>query len=223
MRSLIRIAVPVAALVGSLLAGGSALAGPADGPVVRPQLYSAGNKFEFSPMVGYVSNDPYYRIITPGAMLSYHYSDRSAIEAHIGYDMNSAKQLLSQVRQKISRDPDVVSRPKFFVTGNYSWTPIYGKLDAFGEIVAHYDLYVLGGLGICQDEIETNTTTTPSSQSIASKVFPVTDVAIGQHFFLSRHVGIRAEVRPVITWENINNKWDPNGDVEINVGLTFLL
>lgn len=218
MRSLVR----SVALAAVLAAPAVAAASPADGPVVRPQLYSAGNKFELTPVVGYVSNDPYYRIITPGVMIDYHYSDHSAFEAHIGYDMNSAKTLLSQVRQKISRDPDVVSRPKLFVTGDYQWSPIYGKLNAFGEVVLHYDLYVLGGLGVCQDEIETNTAATPSQQSIATKMFPVTDMALGQHIFLSRHVGLRVEIRPVITWENINNKWDPNGDVEINLGMTFL-
>ena len=115
--------------------------------MVRPQIFNAGNKFEITGAVGYVSNDPYNRVIVPSGLITYHFSERSAIDVHAGYAIYSPKQLLSQVRQKIGRDPDVVSRPQFFITGNYMWTPIYGKINAFGEIVLHYDLYVLGGLG----------------------------------------------------------------------------
>lgn len=199
-----------------------ALASPADGPVVRPQMYSTGNKFEVTPVVGYVSNDPYYRIIAPGVMVTYHYSDRSAIEGHVNFNVNSEKQLLSQVRAQAKHEPDVVSRPKIVATGDYVWTPVYGKLNAFGEVVLHYDLYVLGGLGISQDEIQTSAATPGAVPVVNSKVFPVTDVGLGQHFFLSRHIALRTELRPVIVWENINGKWDPNGDVQINLGLSLL-
>ena len=201
---------------------GTAFASPADGPVVRPQTYSTGNKFELTPVAGYVSNDPYYRIIAPGVMATYQYSDRSAFEAHVFFDVNSEKTLLSQVRAQAKHDPEVVSRPKLTVTGDYMWSPIYGKLNAFGEVVLHYDFYLLGGVGVCQDEIQTSAATPGAVPVATSKVFPVTDMAFGQHFFLSRHVALRTELRPVITWENINGKWDPNGDVQINLGLSLL-
>lgn len=201
----------------------SAFAAGADGPVVRPQKFTTAEKIELGVMAGYVSNDPYNRVIVPSIVGSYHYGDHSAIEVHGGYALYTSKQLLGQVRDKIARDPDVVSRPQFFLTGNYVWTPIYGKLSAFGELVLHYDLYVLGGLGVVSDEIETNSSTTPSTKTVSDKIFPVTNFAIGQHFFLTKKTAIRAEVRPYIFWEQIDDKWDPNGDVQINLGFTFLL
>jgi len=194
-----------------------------DGPVVRPQKYTASEKIEIGALVGYVSNDPYNRIIVPGIAAAYHYGEHSAIELHAGYGIYTNKQLLGQVRNKIARDPDVVSRPTFFVTGNYMWSPIYGKLNAFGELVLHYDMYVLAGAGIVSDEIETNTAGTPSTKTITNKIFPATDVALGQHFFFSKKTALRVEIRPYIFWEQINNKWDPNGDVQINLGFTLLL
>ena len=194
-----------------------------DGPVVRPQKYTASEKIELGVMAGYVSNDPYNRIIVPGVVGTYHYGEHSAIEVHGGYGIYTNKQLLGQVRSKIARDPDVVSRPTFFVTGNYVWSPIYGKLNAFGELVLHYDMYVLGGAGVVSDEIETNTAGSPSVKTVQSKIFPVTDFALGQHFFLSKKTALRVEIRPYIFWEQIDNKWDPNGDVQINLGFTLLL
>ena len=194
-----------------------------DGPVVRPQKFSSAEKIEFGVLAGYVSNDPYNRVIVPALVGAYHYGDHSAIEVHGGYALYTNKQLLGQVRDKIGRDPDVVSRPQFFVTANYGWTPIYGKLSAFGELVLHYDMYVLAGAGVVSDEIETNTADVNSQKTVSDKIFPATDFAIGQHFFLSKKTAIRAEIRPYIFWEQINNKWDPNGDVQINVGLTLLL
>jgi outer membrane beta-barrel protein len=207
----------IAALPGTVLAQTS------DGPVVRPQKFTSAEKIEIGLLVGYVSNDPYNRIIVPGGVASYHFGDTSAIEVHGGYGIYTNKQLLGQVRQKIARDPDVVSRPTFFVTGNYVWSPIYGKLNAFGELVLHYDMYVLGGAGIVSDEIETNTSGSPSVKTVQSKIFPVTDFGLGQHFFLSKKTALRVEIRPYIFWEQINDKWDPNGDVQINLGFTLLL
>lgn len=209
-------------LAALLLAPATSFAKASEGPVVRPQLYGAGNKIEVGVVAGYVSNDPYYRVINPGLVVTYHFNDRSAIEIHGGMGLHSPKQLLSQVRQKIGRDPDIISRPQFFVTGNYMWAPIYGKINAFGEVVLHYDLYVLAGLGIVMDEIETNTAGSPSQKTIATQVFPATDFAIGQHFFLSKRTALRFELRPYIFWEQIDNKWDPNGDVQILGGFSLL-
>lgn len=217
MRALVLAALATLALPSVALAAG------ADGPVVRPQKFTTSEKIEIGVLAGYVSNDPYNRVIVPGIVGSYHYGDHSAIEVHGGYAMYTSKQLLGQVRDKIARDPDVVSRPQFFVTGNYVWSPIYGKLSAFGELVLHYDLYVLGGLGVVSDEIETNSSSTPSVKTVSDKIFPVTNLAIGQHFFLSKKTAIRAEIRPYIFWEQIDEKWDPNGDVQINLGFTLLL
>lgn len=194
-----------------------------DGPVVRPQKYTASEKIEVGVMAGYVSNDPYNRIIVPGVVGTYHYGEHSAVEVHAGYGIYTQKQLKNQVFQKIGRDPDVISRPTFFVTGNYMWSPVYGKLNAFGELVLHYDMYVVAGAGIVSDEIETNTAGTPSVRTVTNKIFPATDFALGQHFFLSKKTALRVEIRPYIFWEQIDNKWDPNGDVQINLGFTLLL
>lgn len=217
----------VSALAGALILGGLAVPGVAsaqfEGPVVRPQKFTTSEKIEIGVMAGYVSNDPYSRVVVPSIVGSYHYGEHSAIEVHGGYGLYTDKQLIGQVRTKIARDPDVVSRPTFFVTGNYVWTPVYGKLSAFGELVLHYDLYVLGGLGVVSDEIETNTSSTPSVKTVSSKIFPVTNFAIGQHFFLSKKTALRVEIRPYTFWEQIDNKWDPNGDVQINLGFTLLL
>ena len=193
------------------------------GPVVRPQKYTAGEKIELGVMAGYVSNDPYNRIIVPSVVGTYHYGEHSAVEVHGGYAIYTQKQLQNQVFQKIGRDPDVISRPTFFVTGNYVWSPIYGKLNAFGELVLHYDMYVLAGAGIVSDEIETNTAGTPSVKTVSSKIFPATNFALGQHFFFSKKTALRVEIRPYTFWEQIDNKWDPNGDVQINLGFTLLL
>lgn len=210
------------ALLSLLLAGASAPAAAFEGPVVRPQLYTSQGKIEFAPLIGYVSNDPYNRIIAPGAALTYHFGESSALDIHGGVCLYSGKQLLSQVRQKIGRDPSVVSKPQFFLTGNYMWTPIYGKLSAFGEVVLHYDLYALAGVGFSSDQIETTSGAAPGNSKLSTSVVPVTDFAIGQHFFFSKHVALRLEVRPYIYWEQINNKVDPNGDVQIVGGLSFL-
>jgi outer membrane beta-barrel protein len=205
-----------------LLAPAVARAGVSDGPVVRPQIFTSSNKLELGFGVGYVSNDPYNRIIVPAGIISYHWNDRSAFEVHLCYGLYSGKQLLSQVRQKHGQDPDVVSRPQFFASGNYVWTPVYGKINAFGEVVLHYDLFVLAGLGVASDQIETANVANPNG-TFTNKIFPLTDLSIGQRFFLSRKVALRIEVRPYIFWEQIDNKITPNGDVQILTGLSLLL
>jgi outer membrane beta-barrel protein len=100
------------------------------------------------------------------------------------------------------------------------WTPIYGKINAFGEVVLHYDLFVLAGAGVTSDEIEI--TNAAGVSTFTTKVFPATDFSLGQRFYLSRRIALRVELRPYIFWEQINNKWDPNGDVQIDTGLSFL-
>ncbi len=200
----------------------TASAAATEGPVVRPQRYSTADSTELSLVVGYVTNDPYNRVIVPGISGIYRLDNHRAIEVHGGYGIYSDKDLLDQVRQKIGRDPNLISRPQWFLTGNYLWTPLYGKINAFAEVVLHYDLYVLAGAGLTGDEVETNSAGTPSVKTVQSKIFPVTDFAIGQHFFLSRSAALRIEFRPYIFWEQIDGKWDPNADVQLLTGLSYL-
>jgi outer membrane beta-barrel protein len=192
--------------------------------VVRPALFTKAKRIEISPFFGYVSNDPWTTGYIPGASVVYHLSDRTALDFTAGYGLYSNKTLVDQVIQETGNPPTLISRPSYFVTANYAWSPLYGKLNLLGEVVVHYDLFLVGGVGVAGDEIEVNKRTGGTvEQSISTQIFPVVDFGVGQRFFLNNWFAVRLDVRPYVFLEFIDGQLDPNGDVQVAFGLSFLL
>ena len=213
-------------MAASLLGLALAYTAPAQASgVVRPPLFSKAKRIEISPFFAYVSNDPWTNGYIPGATITYHLTERTALDFTIGYGIYSDKILVEQVVQETGNRPRVISRPTFFLTGNWAWSPIYGKLNLLGEFVLHYDLFLVGGVGIAGDQIELNTRTSGgvAEQTISTQIFPVIDFGVGQRFFFNSWLALRIDIRPYIFLEFIDGQMDPNGDVHIAFGLSFLL
>lgn len=193
--------------------------------VVRPALFSKARRVEIAPFFGYVSNDPWTTGYIPGGAVTYHMTERTALDFTAGYGIYADKTLVAQVVNETGNRPRVISRPLYFVTGNYAWAPIYGKLNLLGEFVLHYDLFVVGGVGVAGDQIEVNRRTSGGAveQIISTQVFPVIDFGFGQRFFLNDWFALRIDVRPYVFLEFIDGQLDPNTDTQIAFGASFLL
>lgn len=193
--------------------------------VVRPPLFSTARRIEIAPYFAYVSNDPWVTGFIPAAAVTYHMSERTALDFTAGYGVYSDKTLVQQVVNETGNRPRVISRPQYYVTGNWAWSPIYGKLNLLGEFVLHYDLFLVGGVGVAGDQIEVNKRTSGGSaeQTFSTQVFPVVDFGFGQRFFFNDWFAVRVDIRPYVYLEFIDGQLDPNGDTQLAFGLSFLL
>lgn len=219
---LLRILLVVGLLVSAATAD-IARADANDG-IVRPRIFKKAKHVEFAPLISYVANDPWVRGLIPNASLTYFYSEHSGIEITGGYGIYVNKRIIGLMENEIERRPRFISRPRTFVTLNYTWSPVYGKLSFLGEVLMHHDLSIVVGGGFAQDEVESHLLTNGVLVPAFTNFFvPVADFGIGERFFFGPRTALRLNLRPYIFFENINDDPGLNVDVHISLGVTFLM
>lgn len=193
--------------------------------VVLADRFGKGGRFEIAPTVALVANDPWTRGLIPEMALTWHMADANALELTFGYGVYFNKNLVNQVYRQTDHPPERIPRPRLFLTGNYAFSPVYGKLSFLGELVVHHDLFVVAGGGAALDEIEVIRSDASGvvENSFTTVVSPVVDFGVGERFFLGPRVAIRFDLRPYVFFEIIDGKVSPNADVQIALGTSFLL
>jgi outer membrane beta-barrel protein len=117
---------------------------------VQRKLYLKKSRFELSPSLSYAVNDPYY--LKYGAALrgAWYLADNLAVAGRFALmdvqpnqDVRTAKRAFqSQIFYSV---------PQWAAMGDIEWSPIYGKLAIWNDIL-HLDAYLLGGLGVVTTE-----------------------------------------------------------------------
>ena len=132
--------------------------GQAKMPVVQNRFFVKANRFELSPMFGYVPNNPFAQRFVGGVGFTYHFTENIAAQGLFTYSPDLGvqdlkgltKTLLSIARQ--GSGGETFQQPLDKVTLAFSasavWTPLYGKLNLIGETVVNFDFYFLAGFGL---------------------------------------------------------------------------
>ena len=172
MRAPLTLLTPVVALLG--LAGTSldahagaqparkALGELTDGEtnynVVQNRFFLKQDRFELSPMAGYVPNNPFAKRYIGGVLAAWHFSETLAAEGAFLYspdlgvnDLKDLTHTLVGIAREGSGDVEFqqpVDKMLLGATVAARWAPVYGKINLLGERVLNFDLYGTAGLGL---------------------------------------------------------------------------
>jgi len=212
--------------------------------VVQNRFFTKDQRFELSPMLGYVPNNPFVKRYIVGVMGAYHLSETFAIEgaAMLSPDLgNSDVKDLTRTLVVIAQDAGSGSSKfqqpleKMTLGGTFAarWSPIYGKINLIGESVLNFDTYFTGGLGIlslaeyraryndaCTDP-STGCDVVDLGQSTPRAVVPV-NLGVGMDFFLTGSLALKLDARDYLYIDK-KPQYDPNTpETESRLYSTFL-
>lgn len=229
MRAALKLAAPIAALVGiSLAAPSIANAGSNPGDkaldefkadqkkydVVQNRFFLKQNRFELTPMFGYVPNNPFAARYVGGLLAAYHFTENFGAEGAFIYSPDLGEGDLKDLTNtlvaiaKEGAAPDVefqqpVDKLILGATFAARWAPIYGKINLLGERVANFDFYVVGGLGMLSiakyyavyddDAPDGEAPTALNPIGTVAKV-PI-NLGVGMNFFVSGGVALKFDAR----------------------------
>jgi outer membrane beta-barrel protein len=192
-------------------------------PPVSGQEYGVADRFEIQPGIGFSFDDPFLEKFVPQLTLGYHFGEQFYLGLKGGYALSTSAGNVAACNtggsvcgppsstqlQSLPGGMTVIA----FLEGG--WTPFYGKVNLFGEKVIHFDFTLLLGVGgILAQTPASPDGTTPASSGFAFALGP----GIAEHFFLSEHVAIAAELRDYIYFSSgVQNQ------LMFNLGLSFLL
>lgn len=127
--------------------------------IVQQRMVERRNRVELSPEVGNVfGGNSYLKSTSVGLNANFHFTPRWSIGARYSYYFNEltpeGKEAYDNANSDFNKNPDnprvpfpQVDYPKSEMMGLINWYPIYGKMNLIDKMVAHFDVYLVGGYG----------------------------------------------------------------------------
>ncbi|MEQ1564956.1 MAG: outer membrane beta-barrel domain-containing protein [Myxococcota bacterium] len=209
-------------------------AGRAEKQAVENRFFLKQGRFEISPILGYVPNNPFARRYLGGAIVGYHLSEQLSFQAQLMYspdlgenDVKGLTSVLLDRAYQASADNEFnFQQPldKAALTGAFGvgWSPFYGKINLVGETVLNFDFYLFGGAGMVSKknfiavydptniELGDNLDLQAAAQAQEVKIAPF--VGIGQNYFVNRLMAVKIDIRAAFYVDG-KPQYDP--DVEV--------
>lgn len=168
-------------------------------------------RFEASPHLAFVANDPFLNRYIIGAGINYHLTEIFALELTLDYspDFGRAdwKPLTKQLVDKNSVSPDI-SKMTFAGNASFLYSPIYGKV-AIGRKIIAFDIYGAFGAGatVTNDDLDALQTDETDQRAVATatQTHPTTNVGGGMRVSFTPNLAARIEVRSMSYIETINS------------------
>jgi outer membrane beta-barrel protein len=199
---------------------------------VENRFFLKEERFEITPSLGYVPNNPFVKRYVGGVMFAYHFTEELATEATVMYapDLgeNDLKELTSTLVQ-IANDTSGKKGPEFQqpldkmilgATFDVRWAPVYGKLNLIGERVLNFDFYGTAGLGLLSSQQYYATLDESGQddnavalQDVGSKAHPNVNLGVGFNFFLSSSVALKIDGRSYLYIDK-KPQYDPETPVD---------
>lgn len=185
--------------------------------VVQNRYFLKEDRFELTPSLGYVPNNPFVRRYIVGVMGAYHLSETFAIEgaAMLAPDLGTSDvkgltRTLLQIAATEGSGSASFQQPlnKMTLGATFAarWAPVYGKINLIGESVLNFDFYFTGGLGLLtlneyQATYNTSCNNQPEGcevvelgQATPVPVVPV-NLGVGMDFFLTGSLALKLDAR----------------------------
>jgi len=146
--------------------------------VLQRRPFLKTGRFEMAPMFSYNVNDPLIDYATFASDFNYYLNEQMAIGLRGSYSLNAETGSFDRLVQDYSVFPKI-TRPIWSASAHFQYTPLYGKLAAFGSWILPWELYARGGAGYLQT-------------FIAGHVFVT--AGGGQRFFLNRWLTFNVDI-----------------------------
>jgi len=167
-------------------------------------------RYEASPHIGFVTNDPFINRYLIGAAFAYHVTEIFAIEA-VGtfspdFGHGDWKGITHQLVEQNRVSPDI-SKILYFGNLNFQFSPIYGKV-AVGRKIINFDIFGTFGTGVVSTKDDLDALQCPQDQSCIdteSQIHPTTNFGGGFRVIFNRNLAARLEGRSMIYIETIDS------------------
>jgi outer membrane beta-barrel protein len=167
-------------------------------------------RFEATPGVAFVTNDPFLNRYIVGMGLGYHATEIFEIEANFGFSPNLGeadwKPLTSQLVNNNHVSPDL-SPLTVFGNAMFLYSPIYGKV-AVGQRIIPFDIFGAFGMGmvLTNDDLEAlQQEGEEYAEATANQVHPTTNFGGGLRVILGESLALRIEGRSLVYIETVSS------------------
>jgi outer membrane beta-barrel protein len=181
---------------------------PAAGPnkkrviqTLQRKTFMKIDRFEATPHLGFVTNDPFINRYLLGAGFAYHVTEIFAVEASGTFspDLGEAdyKPITTQIIEENQVTPDI-SKIQFYANVNFQYSPIYGKVAWFGSSIINFDIFGAFGTGVVNtkdDLVALGQETNPEAQVTQSQFHPTLNFGGGLRIIFSESFAVRLEGR----------------------------
>jgi outer membrane beta-barrel protein len=168
-------------------------------------------RFEITPNVAFVTNDPFLNRYILGSGFSYHFTEIFAMELNLGFspDLGEAdwKPLTRQLVDNNHVSPDL-SPLTYFGNATFSFSPIYGKVAVSGKKIIRFDIFGAFGMGAVRtaDDLEAlGETNSEPALATQYQIQPTTNFGGGARIILNDSMAIRIEGRSLVYIETIGS------------------
>ncbi len=167
-------------------------------------------RFEATPFLGFVTNDPFINRRLGGLSFAYHMTEIFALELMLGYapDFGQAdwKPLTRQLVDKNKVSPDI-SKLTLFSHAAFQFSPIYGKVAVNGRKIINFDVFGTFGMGatLTQDDLEALGDDSETAVATQIQWHATTNIGGGARVIINENWAIRAEGRSLVYIETINS------------------
>ena len=169
-------------------------------------------RFEISPHVGFVANDPFLNRYIGGAGAGYHATEIFEIELDFAFapDLGTTdwKPLTKQLVNENRVSPDI-SKLLYYGSLSFGFSPIYGKVAVVGRKIILFDIFGSFGMGAArtQDDLEALQAEQGDqrAEATASQIHPTTNLGGGLRVIFSENVAARLEAKSLIYIETVQS------------------
>ncbi len=198
---------------------------------VSGQLYRKAGKLELTIPAGVLSvNDAFFSKYMAGAKLTYHLSESWSLGVNgmLGTSSATGSTSVCPLNQAChpATAPQLYQVPgdiKWIAGGEVGFSPLYGKLNLFGEKALHFDLSLLLGADLVSyrdvlKSVQANAGATPGTVST-----PGGHVGIGARLFFARFMALRLELRDVFYKVSALDTGNLQTQLLAEAGLSFFI
>jgi outer membrane beta-barrel protein len=192
--------------------------------VVQNRFFLKGERFEVTPILGYVPNNPMVKRYVGGVLAGYHFSETLAAEGAFLYspdlgtsDLKGLTNTLVAIANNGTGNASFqqpLDKMLLGATFAARWSPLYGKLNLIGEQVLNFDAYFIGGLGMLSineyyAEYSGNPAEPSQLQMVKAKTKVPVNLGFGMNFFMSSSVALKVDARSYF-YVDKKPQYDPN-------------
>lgn len=168
-------------------------------------------RFEASPHIAFVANDPFLNRYVVGTGFGYHITEVFAVETSLDFapDLGEGdwKPLTTQLVTENSVSPDI-SKLTLFGAATFQYSPIYGKLAVVGRNIINFDVYGAFGMGFTRTTDDLTALGAEDDELAKATQFqthPTTNFGGGVRIIFGESIAARVEARSLVYIETVKS------------------
>jgi len=177
---------------------------------IQKKTFLKLGRFEGTPFLGFVTNDPFINRYILGGSLTYHATEIFALEANLGYSPDLGKgdwkPLTTQLVDYNNVSPDI-SKLTLFSNFGFQFSPIYGKVAINGQRIINFDIFGAFGMGTTYtaDDLVALGDDSQKAQETQFEWHPTTNIGGGARVIFNENLAARIEGRSMVYIETISS------------------